>query len=125
MAFDLTKEESQLLLQIGLLAAGQNRFLSATQILMALEAFRQGEESLDCAKAFLCLSQQAFQVGLEYIDGTALPRRPDSGMLQAFRGLALLRLQRNSEANQALQAAIASKDPAAANLANGLLKELQ
>ncbi|GEM_PF-1802172 len=125
MDFDLTKEESQLLLQIGLLAAGQNRFLSATQILIALEAFREGEESLDCAKVFLCLSQQAFQVGLEYIDGTALPRHPQSGMLQAFRGLALLRMQRNAEAEQSLLLAKASQDTAAANLADGLLKELQ
>ena len=43
--FDLESEEARLLLNVALMATGQNRFQSAARILAALERFRPGEPS--------------------------------------------------------------------------------
>ena len=78
--FDLSTEEAQLLLETGLMAIGQNRFKSAMKILVALEQYRPGHESLDVAKVILCLSQFQGKIALEFLDNEALPRHPDSRM---------------------------------------------
>ena len=87
--FALTPEEARLLLNVALMATGQNRFRSAAKILAALGA---------------------------------IPRFPDAAMLKAFKGMALLRMGRTSEARIPLEeAANQSADPAAAQLAKDLL----
>ena len=120
--FELAPDEARLLLDVALMATGQNRFQSAMKILAALEPFRANEVSLAVAKAILFISLQDFEGAVAYIDGDALPKFPQSAMLQAFKGMALLRLERTAEAREALALAAASTDdPAAAQLAADLL----
>lgn len=122
MTFDLESEEAKLLLNVALMATGQNRFRSAAKILAALERFRPGEASVAVANAILRISMLDFQGAVEYIDRNALPRFPNSAMLRAFKGMALIRMGRASEARVPLEeAAGQSADPAAAQLAKDLL----
>ena len=119
---ELEGEEARLLLNVALMATGQNRFRSAASILAALERFRPTEPSVASANAVLLLSMQDFQGAVDYIDREALPRFPDAAMLQAFKGLALLRMDRATEARGPLEeAANQSADSAAAQLAKDLL----
>ncbi len=122
MTFDLESEEAKLLLNVALMATGQNRFRSAAKILAALERFRPREASVAVANAILRISMLDFQGAVEYIDRNALPRFPDSAMLRAFKGMALIRMDRAMEARVPLEeAAGQSADPAAAQLAKDLL----
>ncbi len=120
--FDLEPEEARELLNVALMATGQNRFQSAAKILAALERFRPGEASLPVAKTILLISKLDFQGAVDYVDRDALLRFPDSAMLKAFKGMALLRMERTAEARIPLEeAANQSADPAAAQLARDLL----
>ncbi len=120
--FDLSPEEARLLLNVALMATGQNRFRSAAKILAALAAFRPEEASVASANAVLFLSMRDFQGAVDYLDRDAIPRFPDAPMLKAFKGLALLRMDRRAEARIPLaEAANQSADPAAAQLAKDLL----
>ena len=121
--FDLASDEARLLLNVALMATGQNRFQSAAKILAALERFRPGEASVAVANAILLISMLNFQGAVDYIDRYALPRFPSSAMLKAFKGMALLRMDRVSEARLPLEEASSdTADPAAAQLAKDLLK---
>ena len=120
--FDLESEEARLLLNVALMATGQNRFQSAAKILAALERFRPEEASVAVANAILLISMMDFAAAVEFIDRDALPRFPQSAMLKAFKGMALLRLDRKSEAMIPLAEAASDKsDPAAAQLAKDLM----
>ena len=120
--FDLSSEEARLLLNVALMATGQNRFQTAAKILAALERFRPQEKAVPEAYAILFISMQDFQDAVDYIDRDALPRFPDSAMLKAFKGMALLRMSRTAEARGPLEeAANQTADPAAAQLARDLL----
>ncbi len=120
--FDLSPEEARLLLNVALMATGQNRFRSAAKILAALGAFRPGEASVASANAILFISMRDFQGAVDYLDREAIPRFPCAAMLKAFKGMALLRMGRASEARAPLEdAANQSADPAAAQLAKDLL----
>ena len=120
---DLTPEEARLLLNVALMATGQNRFQSAAKILAALGWFRPGEASVAVANAILFISMMDFQGAVDYIDRDALPRFPSSAMLKAFKGMALIRMNRNAEARIPLEeAASDTADPAAAQLAEDLMK---
>ena len=122
MIFDLSSEEAKLLLNVALMATGQNRFRSATKILAALERFRPEEASVAVANAILFISMLDFGGAIDYIDRIALPKFPSSAMLLAFKGMALIRLGRNQEAALPLSvAAEQTADPAAAQLAKDLL----
>ena len=119
---DLTAEEARLLLNVALMATGQNRFRSAAKILAALERFRPEEASVASANAILFISMMDFEGAVNYIDRVALVRFPDSAMLKAFKGMALLRMNRTSEARAPLEeAANQAADPAAAQLAKDLI----
>ena len=121
--FDLTGEEARLLLNVALMATGQNRFRSAAKILAALGRFRPGEASVAVANAILFISMKDFQGAVDYIDNDALPRFPSSAMLKAFKGMALLRMNRAAEARIPLEeAASDTVDPAAAQLAKDLME---
>ena len=118
----LESEEARLLLNIALMATGQNRFQSAGKLLSALERFRPGEASVAVANAILLISELDFQGAVDYIDNIGLVRFPSSAMLKAFKGMALLRMERRTEAIEPLEAAAAdASDPAAAKLAKDLL----
>ena len=120
--FDLTGEEARLLLNVALMATGQNRFRSAARILAALGAFRPEEASVASANAILFISMLDFQGAVDYLDREAIPRFPDAPMLKAFKGMALVRMGRTSEARIPLEeAANQSADPAAAQLAKDLM----
>lgn len=120
--FDLRSEEARLLLNVALMATGQNRFRTAAKILVALERFRPNEASIASANAILFISMLDFQGAVDYIDNEALPKFPDNAMLKAFKGMALLRMERTSEARIPLEeAANQSADKAAAQLAKDLL----
>ena len=119
---DLESEEAKLLLNVALMATGQNRFRSAAKILAALERFRPEEASVASANAILFISMLDFKDAVDYIDRVALARFPDNAMLKAFKGMALLRMDRPSEARIPLEeAANQSADPAAAQLAKDLM----
>ena len=121
--FDLESEEARLLLNVALMATGQNRFQSAAKILAALERFRPEEASVAVANAILLISEMEFRRAVDYIDRAALPRFPASAMLKAFKGMALLRMDRASEARVVLEEAASDvADPAAAQLAKDLLR---
>ena len=121
--FDLKPEEAQLLLNIALMAVGSNRFRSAAKILAVLEKFRPNHPSVAVAKAVALMSAGDFESAVGYVDGEALGRFPSSAMLKAFKGMALLRLGRKTEATPVLEeAASATDDPAAAKMARDLLK---
>lgn len=123
MIFDLKSEEAKLLLNVALMATGQNRFRSAAKILAALERFRPEEASVAVANAILFISMKDFQGAVDYIDNDALPRFPSSAMLKAFKGMALLRMNRAAEARIPLEeAASDTVDPAAAQLAKDLME---
>ena len=122
--FELREDEGRLLLNIALMATGQNRLKSAATILAAIERFRPDSESIGVAKAVMLISAQQFAECVSYIDEVALEKWPDSAMLRAFRGMALIRMGRRDEATACLfEAAASTADPAAANLAKGLLTE--
>jgi Flp pilus assembly protein TadD len=119
---DIAEEEARLLLNVALMATGQNRFQSAAKILAALERFRPAASSLAVAKAILFISMLDFQGAIDYINDVGLPRFPESAMLKAFKGMALVRLNRIEEARIPLsEAANQSADPAAAQLAKDLM----
>ena len=123
MIFDLECEEARLLLNVALMATGQNRFHSAAKILAALGRVRPGGASVAVANAILFISMRDFQGAVDYIDGDALPRFPSSAMLKAFKGMALLRMNRAAEARIPLEeAASDTVDPAAAQLAKDLME---
>ena len=120
---DFTPEEARLLLNVALMATGQNRFRTAAKILAALGRFRPDSASVASANAILFISMLDFQDAVDYLDREAIPRFPDAAMLKAFKGMALLRMGRTAEARAPLQeAAEQSADPAAAQLAKDLLK---
>ncbi len=121
-AFDLRPDEARLLLNVALMATGKNFFKSATKILAALEEFRPEEESVGTAKVVLMISLGEFELAVGYIDREALVKWPNSAMLRAFRGMALIRMGRKEEARECLVEAAQSEDEAAANLARGLLE---
>ena len=122
MIFDLSSEEAKLLLNVALMATGQNRFRSAAKILAALERFRPEEASVAVANAILFISMLDFGGAVDYIDKIALPKFPSSAMLQAFKGMALIRMDRKAEAVMPLSlAAGQDDDPAAAQLAKDLM----
>ena len=122
MIFDLESEEARLLLNVALMATGQNRFQSAAKILAVLGRFRPEEASVAVANAILFISMMDFKGAVDYIDRDALPRFPSSAMLKAFKGMALLRMNRKAEARMPLEeAASDAADPAAAQLARDLM----
>ena len=120
--FDLESEEARLLLNVALMATGQNRFQSAGKLLAALERFRPEEASVAVANAILFISMFDFKGAVDYLDDVAIPHFPDAAMLKAFKGMALLRMERTAEARVPLEeAANQTADPAAAQLAKDLL----
>ena len=123
MLVDLEPDEARLLLNIALMAIGGNRFQSAETILSALDRLRPDDVSLATARAVLMMSAQDFQGAVDFIDRVGLVKHPQSAMLQAFKGMAYLRMERPKEAREPLLAAAnQAADPAAANLAKDLLK---
>ena len=120
--FDLSGDEARLLLNVALMATGQNRFRSAAKILAALGRFRPDEVSVASATAILFISMLDFQGAVDYLDREAIPRFPDAAMLKAFKGMALIRMGRTAEARIPLEEAVnQSADPAAAQLAKDLM----
>ena len=120
---DITPEEARLLLNVALMATGHNRFRSAAKILAALGRFRPEEASVASANAILFISMLDFQGAVDYLEKDAIPRFPDAAMLKAFKGMALLRMERTAEARVPLEeAANQTADPAAAQLAKDLLR---
>ncbi len=120
--FDLTTDEARLLLNIALMAVGGNRFQSAAKILAVLERFRPDAPSVAAAKAVALLSARNVSACLDFLENEALVRFPENPMLLTFKGMALLQLNREAEAAEPLARAVAQDvDPAAANLAKGLL----
>ena len=120
--FDITPEEARLLLNVAMMATGSNRFTSAAKILAALDRFRPGDPSLAAANAMLFISMGDFQGAVDFLDREALPLHPEAAMLKAFKGMALLRMNRVQEARGPLQeAAEQTDDPAAAQLAKDMM----
>ena len=120
--FDITSGEARLLLDIALMATGRNRFKSAETLLSALDGFRPRSEQLAVARMILAISKGEMQEAVDFADGIALADHPDSAMIKAFKGMALLRLERYSEAMNVLaEAAAQTDDPAAAQLAKDMM----
>ena len=121
--FDLTPEEARLLLNVALMAIGRNRFRSAAAILAALERFRPNHPSIAEAKMVALMSAGDFLAAVAYADGDGSRNFPNSAMLQAFKGMALIRLDRKTEARDVLSAVAAQdENPAAARMAQDLMK---
>jgi Flp pilus assembly protein TadD len=120
--FDVTSGEARLLLDIALMATGRNRFRSAETILASLDEFRPRAEQLAVARMILAISKGDLQSAVDFADGIALCDHPDSAMIKAFKGMALLRLERTAEAmNVMKEAAEQTGDPAAARLAKDMM----
>ena len=122
--FDLTAEEARLLLNVALMATGGNRFQSAAKILAVLERFRPEAPSVASAKAVALISAEKFAECVAFIEEEALPKFPENPMLLAFEGMALVRMDRKEDAREPLRkAAGQTADPAAAQLAKGLMDD--
>ncbi len=124
--FDLEPQEARLLLDIALMATGQNRFEIANVILLALKAYRPHAEALSVAEAVLLLSRGATEEALAFIEREQRADRfPESAMLNTFKGMAYLKMERPQEACLVLaEAAATTQDPAAIQLARELLESL-
>jgi len=123
--FDLRPDEARLLLNVALMATGRNRFRSAAKIFAVLERFRPEAPAVATGQAIALISAQQFEACVAYVDGEALKRFPDDAMLLAFKGMALVRLNRPVEAREPLEKAAAQRaDAAAAQLAKGLLEDM-
>lgn len=121
--FDITPNEARLLLDIALMAIGRNRFQSAEKIISALEGYRPDSEQLAVTRIILSISQGDLEGAVKLADENALVKHPQSAMLKAFKGMALMRLGRIEEAMPILkEAAEQDNDPAAAQLAKDMLK---
>ena len=126
MAFDFTADEGRLLLNIALMAVGRNRFRSAAQILAALERYRPDSPQIAVSKAIALMSACAYAEGLEFMENVALRKFPGNPMILAFKGMALIRLDRRDEAREALrEAAGQEKDDAARRLAEKLMEGIE
>ena len=120
---DLKPDEARLLLNVALMAIGGNRFRSAAKILAVLERFRPNHPAIAVANTVALMSAGEFESAVAFARGEGLRKFPDSAMLKAFLGMALVRLGRRSEALPVLRdAAQAKGDPAAAKMAGDLLK---
>ena len=123
--FDLTAEEARLLLNVAMMATGGNRFQSAARILAALERFRPASPQVATGKAIALISAQRFAECVDYVENEALRKFPNEPMLFAFEGMALFRMGRKTDAREPLEKAVRqSSDAAAAQLAAGILAEL-
>jgi len=124
--FDLTPEEARLLLNVAMMAVGGNRFKSAARIFVVLERFRPDSPQVVAGQAIALISALKFGECLAFLDEVALKRFPDDAMLLAFRGMALMRMNRADDAREPLTAAAEQLvDPAAAQLARGLLEGIR
>jgi Flp pilus assembly protein TadD len=104
------------------MATGRNRFKSAETILASLDEFRPRAEQLAVARMILAISKGDLQGAVDFADGIALCDHPDSAMIKAFKGMALLRLERTAEAmNVMKEAAEQTGDPVAARLAKDMM----
>ena len=121
-SFNLNPDEARLLLNVALMAIGGNRFRSAAKILAVLEKFRPNHPSVAVAKTVALMSAGEFEAAVAYVEGEALRKFPDSAMLRAFLGMALVHLGRMNEAKPVLLSAAESKDAAAAKMAGDILK---
>ena len=120
--FDITSGEARLLLDIALMATGRNRFKSAETILAALDEFRPGSDQLAVARMILAISKGDLQGAVDFADGRRLAGQPVSPMVEAFKGMALLRLERAGEAmNVMAEAAAQTDDPVAARLVKDMM----
>ncbi|MBP1582719.1 MAG: hypothetical protein J6866_02080 [Victivallales bacterium] len=120
---ELEANEARLLLNIAMMAIGGNRFQAAETILAALERFRPDDVGLASTRAIMLMSARDFAGAVEYIDRIGLVKHPDSAMLQAFKGMAYLQMERPDKAEEPLRlAADQTADPTAAQLARDLLK---
>jgi len=123
--FDLTAEEARLLLNVAMMAVGANRFRSAAKIFAALDRLRPDSPQVAAGQAVALISAMRFAECVDYLDGVALRKFPGDAMLLAFKGMALVRMDRPTEAREPLGAAAAQTgDPAAARLAQGMLEGL-
>ncbi len=121
--FDLEPQEARLLLNVALMATGQNRFETAQKMLAALKSYRPNSESLAVAETVLLLSRGATDEALAFLAREQAPERfPDSAMLKTFKGLALMKAERPQDARAVLaDAAADGTDPVAARMAKDLL----
>jgi predicted Zn-dependent protease len=104
------------------MATGRNRFKSAETILASLDEFRPNSEQLAVARMILAISKGDLQGAVDFADGTALLNHPDSAMVKAFKGMALLRLERTAEAMKVMnEVAEQTADPVAARLAKDMM----
>ena len=123
--FDIDADEARLLLNVGLMATGANRFRSAAKIFAALERYRPDAPSVAVGQAIALISAQDFSRAVEFVE-MSLGRFPGHAMLLAFKGMALQRLHLDVEAGEVLGAVAAQgQDPAAAQLAVDLLKGMK
>lgn len=122
--FDLSAEEARLLLNIALMATGANRFQSAAKLFATLERFRPDAPSVAVGKAIALISALQFAPCVEYIDREGLVKFPDNAMLLAFKGMALIRMNRPDAARPVLERAAGGRDAEAVQLARGLLNDL-
>ena len=120
--FDITSGEARLLLDIALMATGRNRFKSAETILAALDEFRPGSDQLAVARMILAISKGDLQGAVDFADGRRFAGQPVSPMVEAFKGMALLRLERTVEAMKTIEEVAAqTEDPVAARLAKDMM----
>ena len=120
--FDITSGEARLLLDIALMATGRNRFKSAETILAALDEFRPGSDQLAVARMIRAISKGDLQGAVDFADGRRFAGQPVSPMVEAFKGMALLRLERTVEAMKTIEEVAAqTEDPVAARLAKDMM----
>ncbi|MBS7777592.1 tetratricopeptide repeat protein [Acidovorax sp. CCYZU-2555] len=122
-----SKDDLQLLTQVGFLAAGRGDVAAALRIFEALALLRPDRSFAYVGLATALLNAGRAGDAVQRLDTVHLPRGPELDMLEAFKGLALQFAERRGESTYVLRQIVGRARQADASpgalLAAGLLGE--
>ena len=121
----VSAETLRLLADIGFMATSGGLSPQARAIFDAVGKSRPDSVLPHIGNALNLMNLNKHTEALEMLEKKALTLEPDNSTVQAFIGMALMLLGRNSESEQCLNKLIGSEDALAANLAQNLLIELR
>ncbi|MCK5894077.1 MAG: hypothetical protein KAG53_06610 [Endozoicomonadaceae bacterium] len=121
----ITAEHLRLLADIGFMATSNGMSAQAKSIFTAIGHARPGSILSHIGLAINHLNLNQFQDALDILEKKALKVEPDNPTVQAFIGMSLMLMGRNSESETFLLPLLDSKDTSAASLAKNLLQELK
>lgn len=121
----VTAENLRLLADIGFMATSNGMSTQAQSIFQAIAHVRPSSILSYIGLALNHLNLNQFQDALDVLEKEALKIEPNNPTVQAFIGMSLMLMGRNSESETFLLPLLDSEDALAANLARNLLQELK